>query len=285
MITALILLLITGTLAYRNSFLKNRYIFHLSLQQILYLVFLPGIIFILINSYMQSLLTLPLESTILINDTILSDIIFLALFFTYGGISIHAVTKILAHTTLRYSKSDAAEINRYFHLNFSHNLIFGGAIFLVVCLAMLELNHTNPSDVPGMTSLIIRGLIMACSLLYAMFNYTRFQDEGDYAGRWADFKVVFIIAWSALVLIFLALKKTDSSFRQYNLVLPIILTLSLLVSLNIFLILRRIKRHKLYSPYRFIAFHRKKRHPTVQKSQNNFKSSLQYKIEDKNQKV
>lgn len=283
--TSLILVLITGILAYKNSFLKNRKIFHLSLQQILYLIFLPGVIFLLINSYMYSILRLPLETVTFFSDGILTDIIYLSMFLTYGGVSIHAITKILAHSSLRYSRTDAAEINRYFHLNFSHNLIFSGSITFIVALAILELNHTNPSNVPGMTSLILRGLFLAFAMLYAMFNYTRFQDEGDYAGRWADLKIVFVIAWSALVLLYLALKKTDASFYQYQLVLPIFLALSLLASLNIILIVRRIRRHKLYSPHRFIAFHRKKRHPAVQKSQDNFKRGFQNKIENENQEI
>jgi len=284
-ITAITLTVITGVLAYKNSFLKNRHIFHLSLQQILYLVFLPGVIFLLINSYTQTILSFPLETITLVNDSILIDIIYLGMLFTYGGVSIHAVTKILAHTSLRYSRSDAGEINRYFHLNFSHNLIFGGLILFSVALAILELNHTNPDNVLGITSLIIRGLLIAFALLYAMFSYTRFQDEGDYAGRWADFKAVFIIAWSALVILYLALKKTDASLRQYQMVLPVFLVLILVVSLNILLVIRRIRRHKLYSPHRFIAFHRKKIHPAVQKSQNNLKRSLKNEIEDKNQEV
>jgi hypothetical protein len=227
---------------------------------------------------MQSLLILPREAKTFLHDSALINIIYLSMFFTYGGVSMHAITKMLSHSGLRNSNSEAAQLNRYFHMSFSHNLVFGGCIIFSVALAMLELNHTNPTNIPGMTSLIIRGLLLAFVLLFAMYSYTRSRDQ--YVGRWSDFKAVFLITWASLVLIYLAIKKSDSSFYQYQLALPLFLALSLIGLLNIFLIVRRIRRHKLYSPYRFISFHRQKRHPTVQKSQNDFKGRFQDKVEN-----
>jgi len=283
LVSIFILALITGLVTYRSSFFKNKKIFHLSLLQILYLIVLPGTIFILINSYMQSLLAAPRVLHPFIRDGILVDTIYLSMFFTYGGVAIHAVTKMLSETSLRYDNSEASQINRYFHLNFSHNLVYGGAILFVATIALLELNHTQSYDFPHLSSLIIRGLVLGLIVFISMFNYTRSKDQ--YAGRWADFKAVFLIAWAGLILLFIAVKKSDAEFLQYQLLLPIILTLGTVASINIILAVRRIHRHKLYSPHRFIAFYRKKRHPTVQKTKDNLKRGLQHEIENEHQEV
>ncbi len=283
LISILILIIVAGVIAYQASFLKNRKIFHLSLLQILYLIFLPGAVFILVNSYVQSLLILPRAHTQFIRDGILIDTIFLAMFFSYGGVAIHGVTKMLSDTGLRHDSDESAEINRYFHLTFSHNLIYGGGLLFAVCLALLELNHTSVYNAPNLISLVIRGLLIACAILFAMYSYTHSRDQ--YVGRWADFKAFFLIAWGGLILLYVAIKKTSPDFDSYQLLLPIFITLVVIALANIILVLRRIRRHKLYSPHRFIAFHRQKGHPAVQKSQHDLERGFQDEIEDKHQEI
>lgn len=275
--TTLILIFLTGVVSYQTSFLKNRKIFQLSLQQILYLVFLPGVIFILTSSYIQSLLVLPRARAQFIHDGILTDSIYLSMFFAYGGVAIHGITKMLSHAGLRHEDSEPAKINRYFHTTFSHNLVYGSMILFAVSLALLEINHILSYSPPNLTWLVVRGVGIAFSVLFAMFAYTRSEDQ--YTGRWADLKAMFVIAWCSLILLYVAVKKTSADLDSYQLLLPIFITLAVVVFANIVLVIRRIKRHKLYSPHRFIAFHRQKRHPTVQEPEDDFEGGFEDEVE------
>ena len=103
---AIVLILITGFLAYNTSFLKKKVIWHMSILQTLYLVVFPGILFVIFYSYVQSVIDRPLVPNIFLSDTILTTIIMLAVFFTYGWLVIPAVTMLLAEAALCYEEDE-----------------------------------------------------------------------------------------------------------------------------------------------------------------------------------
>ena len=141
-LSILIVVLLGGILAYNISFLKNKKILHLSLLQVIYLVIIPGTIFVILYSYVRSLIGSPRVEHPFLPDTLLVNSIFLSALFAYGGVSVHAVTKMLAEAGLRNSTSEVAQLNKFFHLSFSHNLVYSGSIFMATGLTLLELNHS-----------------------------------------------------------------------------------------------------------------------------------------------
>ena len=236
---AIVLILITGFLAYNTSFLKKKVIWHMSILQTLYLVVFPGILFVIFYSYVQSVIDRPLVPNNFLSDNTLTTIIMLAVLFTYGGLAIHAVTKMLSETALRYEETEVAQINSYFHRKFSHNLIYSGALAIVIGMTLLELNHTPGDGYDGWWKPILQGLAAGIISVASMYHYTHSKD--NYTGRWADLKAAFLTLWIGFIVLLFGIWRMDPSLREYHLVIPVLSSLVLILILNIGLVVRRIR--------------------------------------------
>lgn len=181
------------------------------------------------------------------SDGVLIDGILLSMLFGYGGIAIHAVTKMLAETfrnseDIRRSAAEAAQLNRYFHLNFSHNLIYSSALLIIVGFTLLELNHVPQKGYEGWVIPIVRGIIVGILYLLGMRAYTHSKDQ--YVGRWADLKAVFIILWICFVLLLYEVWKVNPGWKDYQFLIPVLSIICLTIGLNAGLIIRRVRRDR-----------------------------------------
>lgn len=238
--SGVLVILVAALLVYRSSLLSKKAIWHLSMQQILYLVILPGILFIVFFSYIQTVLDRPFIPGGPFSDLTLVNIVMLSILFAYGGTAIHAVTKMLSETSLRHEHTEAAEINRYFHRKFSHNLMYSGCISIVIGMTLLELNHTPVKGYEGWRVPIIQGFIAGAVLIGSMYHYTRSRD--NYTGRWADLKAVFLTLWIGLVLLLYSVWRLSPSLKEYQLLIPVLSGLVLIGILNMGLIIRRMRK-------------------------------------------
>jgi hypothetical protein len=135
---------------------------------------------------------------------------------------------------------DASEVNRFFHLTFSHNLSFTGAALALVGITLLELNHVTSQVNFGLWGGIVRGLILGGAFILGTYNYTRYT--GGDVGRWSDLKVMFIVVWIAFIVLLYAIKRLDPRMTDYELLLPSLLSFSLMAILGFVLVFRRVKR-------------------------------------------
>lgn len=238
----LIVLLFASIVFYHISFLRNKEIWHLSLLQIILLIIVPGFLFVIFYSYIQSIIELPRVHTPVFPDGVLVSVTLLAMLFGYGGIAIHAVTKMLAEILRHSEDSQVAQLNKYFHLNFSHNLIYSSGLLVIVGLTLLELNHVPQKGYEGYVAPIVRGIIVGLFWVYGMYQYTRSKDQ--YVGRWADLKAVFIILWLCFVILMYGIWKVNSSWKEYQLLIPVLSLILLTIVFNAGLILRRIRRQR-----------------------------------------
>ena len=213
---------------------------YFSLLQIVYLVIIPGFIYTLAYSYLQAILDRPLNSQIFIPDGLLVMFFLLSGLFTYGGIAIHAVTKMLSEH-LPHDGSKGYLMNRYFHLTFSHNLVYSGAIFTALCLTLLELNHIALQDPVNLAWSIGKGGIMGASLILGLFWYNPYGR----ISRWSDLKTFFLFFWISFMLVVLGVIKLDPSLRSYDLLLPVLFSFSLIGLLSTVLVLRKLKNGRL----------------------------------------
>ena len=241
----LITLVVVGLLAFvisvrpKTNYNQKR-LWYLSWTQILVLVVLPGVLFPMLFSYMQSLVDRPLNQWVWISDKLLVDITLLAMMFTYGGVAIHAVTKMMADY-LRRDDSEVARMNRFFHMTLSHNLSYAAGIVVVLGFTLLELNHVPPEGVGNWGWGVLRGVIFGISYILMVKNYTSYVGD-NYRGRWSELKVLFMVAWIAFVLCLYVVKRMDQRITEYQLVLPTLLSFSMMVLLSLVLVLRRVKR-------------------------------------------
>jgi hypothetical protein len=237
--TVLAVFLMVAAAIYRIQSLHQKKIWNLSIQQLIHLVLIPGIIFPMIFSYLQTVVKLPRSSTAVISDGFLVNSILLSMMFSYGGIAIHAVTKML-QDYLDKSVSEARRVNAFFHTTFSHNMAFVGIVLASFGLTLLEINHVPEGNTASFGSGIVRGLLLGGSFGLAVWNYTRYTG-GDY-GRWSDLKITFGAIWLVFAFLIYIVDKMEIGFSEYDLLLPILLSFSLMVGLSLVLVVRRLKR-------------------------------------------
>lgn len=239
LITVIGVLCFVMIMLYKVKALHTKKIWHLSIQQIIFLVLIPGLVFPMIFSYLQSMLQLPKSDTSFFPDSLLVSAILLSLMYSYGGIAIHAVTKMFSDY-LKDNNSELAQINKFFHLNFSHNLVYSGIIISSLGITLLEINHI-PND--GITTIrwgIVRGILLGLSFAIFIYYYTRATSD-NYKGKWSDLKLFFGITWIGFSLLLYAVQKFDIGFTEYQLLLPMLLSFSLVAGLSLILVIRRLK--------------------------------------------
>jgi hypothetical protein len=234
-LTYMAVVLFSGAMIYRVGLFSRKKLGYFTLLQVIYLVVVPGLIFPMIFSYMRSITQRPLNDVTIIPDGFLINMTLLSVIFTYGGIAIHAVTKMLSEVIDETSDTAAAQMNYYFHQTFSHNLTFSGAAMTVLGLTILDLNHL-PMTSYSISGSLFRGLILAASLLFAIYNYRPYTSS-----RWSDLKTFFLVMWMGFMAVLYGIRKLDPSITEYQLLLPALISFSLMSSLSFLLVLRRLR--------------------------------------------
>lgn len=226
--TLIIIAMISSVLAYRLSFLHQKKIGYISLIQIYYLVLLPGFVYTLIFSEIVDILKRPLNPNNLISDKTLIVLLMVSLLYTYGGLAIHSVTKTLSRYFSPFlKKTTVYQVNEYFHLSFSHNLIYGGAILSFVFFALLDLNHVSPyGPEQGMFIGIVRGVFAALATVVGLSFYEN--------NSWLELKFFYLSLWIGLVLVMFAAKPYYKDLDQYPVVLTLLVSLVVIAILNLF---------------------------------------------------
>jgi hypothetical protein len=210
-----------------------------SLLQVFYLVLLPGVMYTLVFIEVIDILNRPLNPDTFLSDKTLSVLLLMSLLYTYGGIAIHSLSKTLSrYFTPDQKSSQAYLVNEAFHLNFSHNLVYSGAILSFTFFALLELNHVSPyGSENGIIISLLNGVFVGLASVSAL---------GFYLGGnkpWRSLKFFFISFWIALVLAVTAAKPYFAQLRQYPTMLSLMVGFAILFLLNMFLYLKRVKGH------------------------------------------
>jgi hypothetical protein len=185
------------------------------------------------------MIRLPKSETSFFPDGFLVNIVLLSLMFSYGGIAIHAITKMFSEY-LKDKDSELAQVNKFFHLNFSHNLIYGGIIVTSLGITLLELNHIPTGGIANISWGIFRGLLLGISFATFIYYYTRASSD-RYRGKWSDLKFFFGVAWIGFSLLLYVIEKFEIGFTEYQLLLPMLLSFSFVVGLSLILVIRRLK--------------------------------------------
>lgn len=234
------ILMISAALAYPLSFMHNRKIGYVSLLQVFYLVLLPGIVYILVFSEMLEILARPLNPRQFLSDRTLVPLLMISLLYTYGGVAIHSLTKTLSrYFSADQKKTEVYEVNEAFHLNFSHNLIYSGAVLSTTFFALLELNHVSPyGPENGIIISILNGVFVGLATIAGLGFYL-----GGTKFPWRSLRFFFASFWIAAVLALSAAKPYFKELRQYPLMLTLLVAFLVLFVLNFFLYLKRVKGH------------------------------------------
>lgn len=247
-ITVIGVLFFVLVLIYRIQALHKKKIWHLSIQQIIFLILIPGLVFPMIFSYLQTMVRLPRSDTSFFPDGFLVNSILLSLMFSYGGIAIHAVTKMFSEY-LKDEDSELAQINKFFHLNFSHNLIYSGIIISSLGITLLELNHIPNDGISSISWGVFRGILLGISFATFIYYYTRASSD-KYRGKWSDLKLFFGVVWLGFSLLLYIIQKFDIGFTEYQLLLPMLLSFSFVVGLSLILVIKKLKNGGFYIDFK-----------------------------------
>lgn len=247
-ITTLIALI--AILSFKLSFLKQKKIAYISLMQYLYLVIVPGILFSLIFTFILNINKRLPNKEVFLNNHILIILLLLSLFYTYGGLAIHAVTKTLSSC---FSKNDdnlfAYRINKYFHLKFSHNITYAGACSSAVFLALLETNHLPPPNNSHCLLSLINGIVIGISFIIGINFYLHTRDshsEHKETFPWSDLKFFFYAFWGVFLIFVYGIWPHLKNIGQYSITLSMFTACLVMAILSVFLYSRRLYRKNKY---------------------------------------
>lgn len=248
--TVMTLLALSGALAYKLSFFHNRKIGYLSLLQILYLLVIPGITYAIIYSEMFDILSRPRNTYVLFSDKLLALLLLMSMLVTYGGIAIHTITKTMHeyfHPLERFGL--AYQVNEYYHLGFSHNLVYSGAVLVFTFFSLLELNHVSPEDNLAIAGLIIKGIFVGLATVAGLFYFI------DRDKSWTELRYFFMSFWIALVLLIYSVKPYLSDIQDYPYTLMLLVSFVFLSAFNFILTYKKVKksaRRFLTLPFRLL---------------------------------
>jgi hypothetical protein len=235
--TILSITAIASAIAYRTQFFHKKKLGYISLLQVIYLLVIPAVTYTLVFSEVLDILKRPVSPYVFIPDKLLVTILFLSLVYTYGALAIHTLTKTLSrYFSYIEKRSVAFEVNEYFHLNFSHNLIYGGALVSFFTFAMLETNHVSPYGPDnGISMAILNGLFVGLSGIASFYFYEK--------KSWWDLKYVFMVFWIIFVLTMYSVREYFDVIRQYPLMLTSLIAFCMIAIMNLFIYTKKAKSH------------------------------------------
>ena len=156
-----------GNFVFTKEVLRTRTIKgKIDLLQLMNLLIIPIIVFTAIF-----FIFINIKQNRFVNNVGLSDdaAFFFLIFFTSLtaiGNGMHAASKMVSNYLRKSDNETAYEVNEFFHIPFSHFLIYVGIFFLSLTIILFELNHPGQAAL-SMTELLI--VLLAGALLGASF--------------------------------------------------------------------------------------------------------------------
>jgi 4-amino-4-deoxy-L-arabinose transferase-like glycosyltransferase len=196
---------------YPIDWLHEQRIYYLPVLQYIYLVVAALGVYPWILLLLRSVYNKPRTKGSRRSDRVWLAVVILGLLLGYAGMAVHAVTKTLS-TELRDEASRAAEMNRFYHLTFSHNLIYSSIAVVVFGITMLELNRFTEDNEHKVAYSVMIGLMLAILLFVSLIFYTRSTDA--YSGRWSDLRLFYGLVGFGVVWLTRQIRKTNFKLKN-----------------------------------------------------------------------
>lgn len=162
---------IFGLLIYRYN--GGKQIFRLDFVQFMYLAVFSPLLFVWAKSFLFFVLRSELSFNLSINELFIIDTIFSVLcFFTFSSVAIHSLTKTFWLKRRSNPKFDLYYLSEYFHLWWSHIVMFLGGMILIVFISMANLYapFVGIYSKTQLYSTIAAGLFMGLISFYIIWN-------------------------------------------------------------------------------------------------------------------
>lgn len=131
-----VLTVLFGMLMYKFQG-KNREIFRLDLVQFVYLFLMAPTLFVWLKTFLFYILRNELEYSLSITELFVIDTVFTVIaILVMAAISIHSLTKTFWIKRHHNPRFDVYHLSEYFHLWWSHIIIWGGVMLLISFVAL-----------------------------------------------------------------------------------------------------------------------------------------------------
>lgn len=237
------IIVLMGAMAavYRLNQFHKRTIWYLSWVQFFYTVLVPLILMPMFYVYIKSILMKPRSANIFLSDDLILMTMFVSAMFAYGGLVVHGITKMMEGKVNKLLQPDLEEMRRFFHLTFSHNLTYLGAIVIGACVALLELNHVFDNQW-GVFWAIVRGIGMGIGMLIALTNYASPNIKKKImADKWVQMRFVFLTSWVLLFMFLWGIKKFNPQLDTYQMVIPMLVMLGMINFLSVVIVFKKLR--------------------------------------------
>jgi len=137
------LLFILTAIFFKSSKLQEKKIFYLSFYHFFQqFIFLPIVFLLLLNFSFQIIIS-PQIKNLFLTDLILIIGFFTCLLITIVGLAIHTISKTYSIYLKKFGdkNEDIFNLNNFFHMRFSHNLIYSFGILSAFFLSLMEISH------------------------------------------------------------------------------------------------------------------------------------------------
>jgi hypothetical protein len=104
----------------------------------------------------------------------------------------------------------------------------------------LELNHIPNDGIASIGWGIFRGILLGVSFATFIYYYTRASSD-RYRGKWSDLKFFFGVAWIGFTILLYVIEKFEIGITEYQLLLPMLLSFSIVVGLSLILVIKKLK--------------------------------------------
>jgi hypothetical protein len=135
--------LLAATFLYRHNGRKQ--IFNIDLVQFVYLFVLTPMLFIWMKTFLFYLVRNELNLSVSVGELFTIDTVFsVVAFYVFAAVAIHSLTKTFALRRLEDPELDLYHLSEYFHLWWSHIVLYGGGMVLVAFISLTNLLITIP---------------------------------------------------------------------------------------------------------------------------------------------
>lgn len=160
-----------GVFSHRNSRLENKIYKHVPLTDWMTVFFIPVGLYMGWFSIMRTVVERPFIRILPLDDFDILAITILFMIYGFVGNSMHFTGKILWRYLPPLRHSMAWRVNEMFHGRLGHYLVYLNMMFIILLLAVLEINHPLPQHLAGGNEglVILVGILSGFALSKAVF--------------------------------------------------------------------------------------------------------------------
>jgi len=163
-LVTLIITVLSGTSAYvynKDRFKRKIFSGLMDYSQLMVVAFLTGV-FIMFFSYIYiSLSRNPNVYTTRISDEFFFMLMIASITVTAIGNGMHCASKNVSYYLKKHRELEAYRVNRFYHIPFSHNIVYFGGLAFVASIILFELNHPMADAITakGFAWLVLLGIV------------------------------------------------------------------------------------------------------------------------------